>query len=191
MTEHTANPRVLPLIRDRWSPRSFDASAMPAADLETILEAASLAPSAYNVQPWTFLYAHRGDGNWDRFMSLLVEFNQGCAKDASVLLYVVSDAKMRGDKISDNHSHSFDAGAAWQNLALQAWHMGYAAHGMTGVDFDRAGTELGVPDDHRIEAAIAIGRPAPADRLPDFLKEREVKSTRKPVADIMRAGNFG
>ena len=191
MTEHTANPRILPAIHERWSPRSFDASTMSAEDLAAIVEAAGLAPSAYNVQPWTFLYAHRGDENWARFLSLLVEFNQGWAKDASALLYVVSDAKMRGDKVSDNHSHSFDAGAAWQNLALQAWHMGYAAHGMSGVDFARAAEELGVPDDHRIEAAIAIGRPAPADRLPDFLKEREVKSTRKPVAEIMRAGNFG
>lgn len=191
MTEPNANPRILPLIRDRWSPRSFDASAMPAEDLETILEAAGLAPSAYNVQPWTFLYAHRGDENWDRFLSLLVEFNQGWAKDASVLLYVVSDGKMRGKEVSDSHTHSFDAGAAWQNLALQAWHMGYAAHGMSGVDFARAATELNVPDDYRIEAAIAIGRPAPAERLPDFLKEREVKSSRKPVAEIMRAGGFG
>ena len=190
MTERTANPRILPLIRDRWSPRSFDASPMPADDLDTILEAAGLAPSAYNVQPWTFLYANRGDANWDRFLSLLVEFNQGWAKDASTLLFVVSDAKMRGDQVSDNQSHSFDAGAAWQNLALQAWHMGYAAHGMTGVDFARAATELNVPEDHRIEAAIALGRPAPAERLPDFLKEREVKSARKPVTEIMRAGPF-
>lgn len=191
MTELNANPRILPLIRERWSPRSYDASAMPAEDLATILEAAGLAPSAYNVQPWTFLYAHRGDENWDRFLSLLVEFNQGWAKDASVLLYVVSDTKMRGNKVSDNHSHSFDAGSAWQNLALQAWHMGYAAHGMSGVDFARAATELNVPEDHRIEAAIALGRPAPADRLPDFLKEREVKSARKPVGEIMREGSFG
>lgn len=190
MTERTANPRILPLIRDRWSPRSFDASAMPAEDLETILEAAGLAPSSYNVQPWTFLYAHRGDENWDTFLSLLVEFNQGWAKDASVLLYVVSDVKMRGEQISDNHSHSFDAGAAWQNLALQAWHMGYAAHGMTGVDFAGAAAALNLPENHRIEAAIALGRPAPAERLPEFLKEREIKSARKPVTQIMQAGPF-
>lgn len=191
MTARTTNPAILPLIRERWSPRSFDASAMPQADLEVLLEAAGLAPSAYNIQPWTFLYAHREDANWERFLSLLVEFNQGWAKDASVLLFAVSKTTMgHGEQVSPSHSHSFDAGAAWQNLALQAAHMGYAAHGMTGVDFARAATELAVPDDHRVEAAIAVGRPAPADRLPEFLRDKEVVSGRKPVAEIMRAGSF-
>ena len=191
MTTRTTNPAILPLIRERWSPRSFDASAMPQADLEVLLEAAGLAPSAYNIQPWTFLYAHREDGNWERFLSLLVEFNQGWAKDASVLLFAVSQTTVgHGEQASPSHSHSFDVGAAWQNLALQAAHMGYAAHGMTGVDFARAAAELAVPDDYRIEAAIAVGRPAPADRLPEFLRDKEVISGRKPVAEIMRAGAF-
>ena len=191
MTNRTTNPAILPLIRERWSPRSFDASAMPQADLEVLLEAAGLAPSAYNIQPWTFLYAHRDDANWERFLALLVEFNQGWAKDASVLLFAVSQGTVgRGEEKSPSHSHSFDAGAAWQNLALQAAHMGYAAHGMTGVDFARATSELGVPDDHRVEAAIAVGRPAPADRLPEFLRDKEVVSGRKPLAEIMRAGSF-
>jgi len=191
MTSRTTNPAIVSLIRERWSPRSFDGTALPQADLEVILEAAGLAPSAYNIQPWTFLYAHRDNADWDRFLGLLVEFNQGWVKDAGVLLFVVSDRLSRGgSEPRPNHSHSFDAGAAWQNLALQAWHMGYAAHAMSGVDFERAAQELGVPDDHRIEAAIAIGRPAPAERLPDFLREREVISGRKPVAEIMRAGGF-
>nr|WP_137677984.1 nitroreductase family protein [Parerythrobacter lutipelagi] len=188
-----ADPRVLPLIVERWSPRSFTAESMPQTDLEAIFEAAGLAPSAYNIQPWTFLYAHHGDENWDRFLSLLVEFNQSWAKDASVLLFAVSDTLARGGsgEPSPNHSHSFDAGAAWQNLALQSAHMGYAAHGMTGVDFGRAAGELGVPDDHRIEAAIAIGKQAPAERLPEALRDKEQVSGRKPVNEIMRAGNFG
>jgi len=191
MTDRTTNPAILPHIRERWSPRSFDQSSIPQGDLEIILEAAGLAPSAYNIQPWTFLYAHRGDANWDRFLGLLVEFNQGWAKDTGALLFAVSDTLARGgSEPRPNHTHSFDAGAAWQNLALQAWHMGYAAHGMSGVDFARAAEVLGVPDDHRIEAAIAIGRPTPADRLPDVLREREVISGRKPVGEIMRAGGF-
>ena len=191
MTTRTADPRVLPLIVERWSPRSFDGSAMPQGDLEVILQAGGLAPSAYNIQPWTFLYAHSGDENWERFLSLLVEFNQSWAKDASVLLFAVSDTLARsGTEPSPNHSHSFDTGAAWQNIALQSAHLGYAAHGMTGVDFARAAKELGVPDDHRIEAAIAIGRQAPAEKLPEMLRDKELVSGRKPVGEIMKAGSF-
>ena len=192
MTERQTHPRVLPLITERWSPRSFDASAMPQEDLEAILTAAGLAPSAYNLQPWTFIYAHRGDEHWDRLLGLLVEFNQAWAKDASVLVFPVSDTKMRmgGPEPAPSYTHSFDTGAAWGMLALQAQHMGYYTHGMIGVDLARAAQELGVPEDHRIEAAIAIGRIAPKERLPEMLQEREVISGRKPVSEIMKAGKF-
>jgi hypothetical protein len=98
---------------------------------------------------------------------------------------------MRGgeeDKVF--YSHSFDAGAAWAQMALQATLLGYHAHGMTGVDFVRAQEELAVPADHRIEAAIAIGRRGHPDRLPEGLREREVPSSRKPVEEIAFAGSF-
>jgi nitroreductase len=191
MTGRTAHPKVEKLLVERWSPRAFDGSEIPQEDLDVIFEAAGWAPSAYNVQPWTFLYAHRGDANWDLFLSQLVEFNQSWAKDASVLVYVVSDKYMRSDKgNSDNHSHSFDAGSAWVLAALQAQALGYHTHGMTGIKFGEAETALGIPADHRLEAAFVIGKAAGKERLPEFLQEREVPSTRKPVSEIAKAGTF-
>jgi nitroreductase len=187
MTEVLDRPTVHQLLLDRWSPRSFDESAMPQHDLDVILEAAGRAPSAFNHQPWTFLYAHRGDDNWDRFLSVLVPFNASWAKDASVLIFIVSETAKDGQPI---YSHSFDAGAAWAQMALQATHLGYHAHGMTGLDFDKGREELRIPDGYRLEAAVAIGRRAPAERLPEGLREREAPSARKPIAEIARAGNF-
>ena len=188
----TASPRVLPIIVDRWSPRAFDASALPQDDLDVIFEAAGLAASAYNYQPWRFLYAHHADtALFAQFLEPLVEFNQGWAKDASVLLYIISDEVMVTEHGSNpNHSHSFDAGAAWSNLALQALALGYHTHGMTGVDFAKAREVLKVPEGFRIEAAIALGKQAPADRLPEFLREREAPSDRKPLADVAWSGVF-
>jgi len=192
MTERTADPRIVPLIVERWSPRAFDGTALPAADLAVILEAATLAPSTYNYQPWRFLHATHGDANWDRFLAPLIPFNAGWAKDAGALIYIVSDTLMRGPGgANPNHSHSFDAGAAWALLALQATALGYHAHGMTGVDFAKARADFDVPDDFRIEAAIAIGRKDSPERLPEPLREREVPSTRNPVANVAVAGSFG
>lgn len=192
MSDRPTDPRIIPLLDERWSPRSFDESAMPQADLDTILSAATLAPSAYNYQPWRFLYAHRGDANWEQFLSALVPFNQSWAKDASVLLYIVTDELMRSDKGDNpNHSHSFDAGTAWAHLALQAHQLGYRTHGMTGVDFAKARDVLGVPEGYRIEAAIAIGTQDSADKLPDGLREREKPgSPRKPISEVATAGKF-
>ena len=183
----TASPAVLPLIPARWSPRSFDGTAVPEADLLAMIEAAGWAPSAFNVQPWTFLYALRGDAHWDRFLSLLIAFNQSWAKDAGALLFVVSQ-ETSGSEGKPLYSHSFDTGAAWAMLALQAQHMGWHSHGMTGIDFERARAELALPEGYRLEAAVAIGRMAPAERLPEGLREREVPSTRKAVNEIARRG---
>ena len=189
MTDRIADPRILPLILDRWSPRSFDGTPVPEGELLAMIEAAGWAPSAFNVQPWTFLHARPGDAHWDRFLSLLVPFNQSWAKDAGALLFIVSQ-ETSGPEAQPLYSHSFDAGAAWALLALQAQHMGCHSHGMTGIDFDRARAELAIPEGFRLEAAVAIGRKAPAERLPEGLRAREAPAPRKPVAETAVAGPF-
>jgi nitroreductase len=191
MTNRQAHPRVHQLFVDRWSPRSFDASEMPQEDLDVILEAATWAPSAFNYQPWRFLYARRGDANWARFLALLIPFNASWAKEASVLIFIASDMTMgEGEEAKPLHSHSFDAGAAWAQMALQATLLGYHAHGMTGIDFDKAREELEIPEGFRLEAAVTIGRRDAPERLPEGLREREVPSHRKPIGEIAFAGNF-
>ena len=192
MSDRKAHPRVEKLLVDRWSPRSFDQSTISDEDLNVIFEAAGLAPSAYNYQPWRFLYTKNGDANWERFLSHLVPFNQSWAKTASVLIYIVSDAKMRqpDGTANDAYTNSFDAGAAWAQMALQATALGYHAHGMIGLDIAKASEDLKIPEGYRLEAAIAIGRKAPADLLPEGLREREVPSGRKPVSEIAFAGDF-
>ena len=190
MTRHSVYP-IEPLFLDRWSPRAFDASVMPEADLMTLFEAARWAPSSFNYQPWRFLYANRDSADFARFLGLLLPFNQAWVIHASVLIFAVSDRMMKTEsEPKPSHSHSFDTGAAWVQLALEATRLGYQAHGMTGVDFDRAAAELQVPDDFRIEAAIAVGRQADPAILPEKLREREFPSDRKPLAEIIMAGNF-
>lgn len=191
MDRRLISPDVLPLITDRWSPRSFDASHIDEKVVTTIFEAASWAPSAFNVQPWRFLYAHRETADWERFLELLLPFNVAWAKEASVLGFILSDRMMgQGEEAKPNHSHSFDAGAAWALLTLQALAMGYHTHGMTGVDFDAAQRELQVPERYRIEAAFVIGRKDSPDKLPEKLREREAPSSRKPVSQVAIDGPF-
>lgn len=173
----------------RWSPRAFDRSAIPDNDLATILDAGRWAPSSYNYQPWRFLYARRDDANWARFLDLLIPFNQSWAKDASVLVYLVSETTM-GAPDKPNATHSFDTGAAWAMMAMQARHLGYHTHGMVGIDFDRAPQELGLPDGFVLDAAFVIGTMGDIAQLPEDLREREVPSDRKPMSDVAFAGSF-
>lgn len=193
MTQRQADRPVDPLFLERWSPRAFDGSDISDADLMTMFEAARWAPSAFNSQPWRLLYAKRGDANWDLFLSLLIPFNQSWAHSASVLIYFLSDSLPMTGKDGTpqgSHSHSFDAGSAWVSLALQATRMGYHAHGMSGVEFERARAELGVPERYRIEAAAVVGRMGDPATLPERMRAREVPSGRKPVAEFAFTGRF-
>lgn len=189
----TVTRPVDPLFLERWSPRAFDGTAVAQEDLDTMFDAARWAPSAFNYQPWRFLYAHRDDADWSRFLGLLAPFNQTWVANAGVIVFVLSDTLMAAPGSQDfkpSHSHSFDAGAAWATLALQATRMGYHCHAMTGVDFDKARAELAVPERFRIETAIAIGRQGDKSILPEALAAREAPSDRKPVESFARAGNF-
>lgn len=182
------------LFLDRWSPRAFDDTPLPEQHLLTILEAAHWAPSAFNHQPWRFVYAIRGSAQWDAFSSLLVEFNQSWAKTAGALVFIVSRTQSGEIGAADqkaNYSHSFDAGAAWGALALQAQLLGYQAHGMTGIQFDKAYEAFGISSsDFRIEAAAAIGKIGDKQQLPEGLRERELPSSRKPLSEVAFNGTF-
>jgi len=184
---------VEPLFLDRWSPRAFDASSIPQADLDTIFEAARWAPSAFNYQPWRLLYATRDGEDWGRFLGLLLPFNQSWVQNASALIFILSDTLIttRGSEdAKPSHSHSFDAGAAWVLMALQATRLGYHSHAMTGIDFTKARQELDVPERFRIEAAVAIGRIADKTILPEALQAREAPSGRKDISEFVGVGNF-
>lgn len=192
-TERTPDHPIEQIFADRWSPRAFEATSMPASDLLTILEAARWAPSAFNVQPWRFLYSHRDDAHWQNYLNLLDPFNASWAQNASALVFVLSDTVMPGDgtrpqKLS--RTHSFDAGAAWAQLALQATSLGYQAHAMAGVYFDRSHQKLTVPEHYRVEIAIAIGKRVDSSVLPQELQDREVPSQRLSVDEIAFAGVF-
>ncbi len=192
-TARTADHPIDPLFLDRWSPRAYDANPMPNADLLTILEAGRWAPSAFNVQPWRFLYAHRTDKHWTDFLSVLDPENRQWAGSASALIYLISDTVMPADEDRPemiSKYNSFDAGSAWMQIALQATALGYATHAMAGLDFEHATTVLGLPDRFRLEVGITIGRAAEANRLPHDLRVREVPSNRYPLEQISYPGPY-
>ncbi len=138
------------------------------------------------------LYAFRHTLDWERFLALLVPFDQSWVRAAGAIVNMLSDTIMTTPQgeAKPLHSHSFDAGAAWACLALQAHRMGLYTHGMTGVDFAAARTALSVPERFRVECAIAIGRIGDPASLPDGLRAREVPSMRRPVSDIAFVGSI-
>ena len=189
----TAEHDIEAMFLARWSPRAFTGEPIDAATLMRLFEAARWAPSAFNLQPWRFVYALRDTPDWPRLLDVLIPYNRAWVAGASALIFVISDRFRRasGAEPEPLYSHSFDAGAAWACLALQAHHMGWAAHGMTGFDPFEGYQAMGVAEaDYRIEAAVAIGRPTSAEVLPEPYRSREKPSGRAPASSFVFEGRM-
>lgn len=184
-----ADKPINQLILGRWSPRAMTGEAIDQETLETVLEAARWAPSAYNEQPWRFIYAHRDSPEWEALNNLLVEFNQEWCKNAAALVLICSTKTFkRNDKPSP--THSFDTGAAWMSLALQGASMGLVVHGMSGFDFDKARADLNIPENVQVEAMCAIGVLADKTTLEGKLLEMESPSDRLPLSETLMHGTY-
>jgi nitroreductase len=183
---------VDPDIVRRWSPRAFDASPIEEDLLLTVLEAARWAPSAYNAQPWRFVYELRDGPRWDAFVSVLLPFNGAWAMNASALVFVLLDSLMAmpGKDPVVNANASFDVGSAWGLLALQATKLGLHTHAMAGLDHARAAETLGFDDRYQVVAGIAIGRVGAPEQLSESLRAREVASHRRSIEGIASRGHF-
>ena len=178
---------------NRWSPRAFADASLPEETLLSFFEAARWAPSAYNSQPWRFLYARRDTPNWERFLGLLNEFNRGWAQHASALVVIISKTTFTPPGKTEEAPalwHEFDTGSAWAHLALQASISGWHTHGMAGFDKELARTELKVPEGYEIHAAVVIGKLGDKSSLPEYLQGREAPSPRQPVSAIAAEGDF-
>ena len=177
------------LFLDRWSPRAMTGEPIAREELLTLFEAARWAPSSYNYQPWRFLYAHRDTEHWQTFFDLMVEFNQSWTRTAAVLVVFISRTHFdfNGEPAP---THSFDTGAAWENLALQGALKGLVVHGMQGFDYERARTALKIPEGFQVEAMCAIGKPADPATLSSDLRAKEVVSERRKLAETICEGPF-
>ena len=180
---------INPLLLHRWSPRAMSGEEISDTELMRLFEAARWAPSSYNGQPWRFIYAKRNSEPWDKLFSLMVDFNKSWAKNAAVLVVVISRKNFEHDG-KPSVTHQFDAGAAWENLALQGETQGLVTHGMQGFDYEKATRDLSIPATFDVMAMVAIGKPAPKEILPSDVQQREQASDRKPLSEIIMEGQF-
>jgi nitroreductase len=189
LAHRRADHPIEPWILQRWSPRAMAAERVDPGELARLFEAARWAPSTYNEQEWRFRYAHRDTPHWQRFLDLLVEQNRVWCKDAGVLVAIFARTTLtRTGK--PNPVHLFDCGCAFENLALQGAAMGLVVHGMAGFDWARIGEALQAPPEFVPAAMFAIGRPGDPARLPDALRQKEVPSQRRPLAETAGEGPF-
>ena len=183
------NLNLHPLILNRWSPRSLDSKTpISTDDLTAILEAARLAPSAFNEQPWRYIVGKRGDETFAKILAGLGEFNQKWAKSASALL-LVCGTKQRAN--GDPHpSFQYDLGLSVSQGTFEAHHRGYVTHQMTGFNHDVMCQTFDLTTLEPV-VVVAIGRQGDVEQLPEAMAEREkAKPVRKELSEIIIKGSL-
>lgn len=158
---------ITPLLRGRWSPRDFDPHhEVPDADVAALLEAARWAPSARNLQPWSFITGRRGDATHARLLPFVLGRSDWAA-DASLLVVNILEP-------GEPNFGMYDLGGAVAHMTVEAEARGL--HGRQFATFDRAGltAEFGILPPRRPVTMTAFGVAAHGVRPP----ERE----RKPLA---------
>ena len=180
---------VDPIFLERWSRRAFSTEAIPAAHLASLFEAARWAPSASNVQPWLFIFNDDPE-TLARTRPILNERNRTWAWRAPLLIFVFA-RRAHPETGRPLRTASFDTGAAWFSLALQAHKLGLVTRAMGGIDHEAAYEILGVPRDlYESMAAVAVGYAGAREDLPPEVAEREVPSARRSAQTFVFKGVY-
>ena len=189
------NP-VLEAIKSRRAIRSYEDKAVPESAIQTILEAATYAPSAINVQPWKFTIVTNkdemkqisdvakpalirmlpdvGDEGLVGLKKQLSNPNYNIFYNAPVLIFV-SGAK--------SPYVVYDCSMAAQNMMLIAYTLGigscWIGTAVPAANYPKIKPTLGIPEDHDVHAAVIFGYPkggfpkAPPKRPAQILKRIE------------------
>lgn len=140
---------TLEAIRTRRSVRKYTGEKIPRADLETIIDAARLAPTGSNKQPWNFIVITD-----DATINKLKIASQWMDKAAAIIAVVMDPSSRWWVE---------DASAAVENILLASVALGYGACWLEGYTLPREEEFkelLGIPKTMRLITLVPVGVPA-------------------------------
>ncbi len=170
-------------LKNRLSSREIEP-----AKIAMVLDAARLAPSARNQQPWRFIVV-QGKENVEKVVKkAFFEFSQDF-KGAPVLIFAC--ANPRDDVTHDGQEYYlFDVGLAFENLLLAATDLGLVTHPMVSVKEDALREVLNIPDGVRFIAATPLSYPDKGS-YDEAARERLNGRVRKSVSEIAYYQRWG
>lgn len=185
---HTLYP-VLPLIKKRWSARSFSKRKIEEDIINTLFEAASWAASGNNEQPWRYRYAMQGEPGFEKVHDCLLPGNQPWAIHAGTLIIATYKTQFHSSgKPNLNAMH--DLGMANAHLLLQATESGLYAHPMGGFDKAKLIKEFDLDETELPVVVIALGYLDDPENLEEPFRSRELTiRSRKPLEEFVTTIN--
>lgn len=174
---------VVEAIRTRRAKRALQDKLIEDEKVEALIEAARLAPSCNNFQPWRLTFV-RGKEALD---AVKAGMNKGNGWTFRSPLIIVVAAKEDDDcMLSDRRNYFlFGCGLAIGELMLRATELGLIAHPIAGFDPVKVRAAVGVPEQYIIITTVICGYPGGDDAL---LSEKQkaiekARPERKPVGE--------
>ena len=150
------NFQINNLSEQRWSPRAFSGQPVETQKIQSILEAARWASSAFNEQPWRFIVGQKDNEAYVNILSTLVDWNKLWAGNVPVLILNLAK-KTFSHNGSQNVTFKYDLGQAVGIMILEAVNQNLYTHQISGFDSVKAAELFNIPDDFQAVSVTAIG----------------------------------
>lgn len=177
------------VITTRHSVRNFADKAVEREKINACLEAARLAPSACNSQPWHYIVIDDPkvkENFCKQVFSGVYSMSKWAAK-APVLVAVVSDRGNFTSRIGNffrrTEFYLVDQGISGEHFVLRAHDLGLGTCWIGWLDSDKAAKFFKLPKGRKIEHLIAVGYPAPEAAQAKI-------HPRKPLEEIVSYNEF-
>ncbi len=157
------------LVRNRQSDRAYDTRPVEKEKILRIIEAARLAPSACNAQPWRFIIVDDNELKnklADAAASRILRINHFTKQAPVHIVIVMEPANLNsnfGSFVKDKTFPLIDIGIAAEHICLAAKAEGLGSCMLGWFDEPAVKKLLNIPKSRRVPLIITLGYPLTAD----------------------------
>lgn len=156
------------LLKQRYSCRNYSRRELSDELVEQVVEAARLAPSACNRQPWTFI-AVRDEATRRKILAK----SRPAFVDAPVVIVACGHHDKAWHRPSDGKDHTdIDLSIATEHVCLAATTLGLATCWVCSFDTEATKEALALPDGVEPIALIPLGYSADTTGAPEKIRNK-------------------
>lgn len=145
------------LAQSRYSVRSFTDRKVEREKLDIILNAAKVAPTACNRQPWHIYVLSSADA-----IERLKKVSKFVFGASTVIMIAADGDREWKNPLTDKYcAGEIDCSIVCTHMMLQAWELGIGSCWVGYFDPDTVSAEFNLPPNERVVALLPIGYPSP------------------------------